>query len=1580
MHMTALRRPTRRVLPLIVTAALAASVAAPAGACFAAASDAVQRALPAAAASVAVTGSLADPAGEDPDVTVLSDGDVRFAYQVVDGELGLRIAQVTDGEATWHELTDTVIHVQNRDEVWPGYAYAEGSQSWVAWESLSPVGSLTYRTAPTAALAKTHVNTLALSWDASLIQADTTYNGVSRELLGVTTDSSGYFATHTSSTGSRQWDGRPNPPDYVSSYTTLSRWATTNNTSATGQLAATVAPTGFIFSEPGVYCVTVGAVTYLPKDWQGTIHSSDTLTFAVGDVNPAAASPCPQPEPEQPRLVANDYPSGGNAVLRQGDIRLAATLSDGQLGLHIADLSAAEARDFEADEVVFHVPQQDSSHPADTPFIVPINATRWLSVYPPDALYWRTDGRYPTAHGPFDNNPIRFALDSGLVTLGDLWPRAAEVGFRMGAVGGPGEVFTYATQRDDYQFHASSNPVWYSAAPRDDSTRNHLATATAGTGMTLAERRGTANNGSGGWRGMGWAFSAPGLYCVEVTADATLADESAAGATAALLTFVVGDELDPTTVATCSEAGDDGPGQGEPDPGVEGVHYITRGHTDIGLAWAEGGGIDLYASDQTTGEDYSLTDTVLIGNTTAYNRATVTTTGQTLIGDIGSEYWYFSYSGNAGYTVWPGFSSLEIGSGTITGSVSWTLHGVSGPGDVLLYEPNAVTVGYTNAVLFNSKWGFPQSRDETISHEHFNWAFTQPGVYCLNLEGRVRDVDGVVHTAQEQLTVAMGSDIKLAQTTPCAWDTETEAPTGTLPAITTTNGHSAILGGAAETLTLIPHLTGTGLDVALEARGAAPGAQARYLDPETVVLSSTNLTSIPDYGELWRFAAGERWHLGYLENPALAGDPTLTIGQVDGPGGVWLARARATGNPHTAFADVGTRDGDPTTTTLWPGWTNWVRTQFTTPGIYCVPLTWNATRTDGTTLDVTKTLTYVAGSIVPSNPDYVDRSTVRLCADGGTGTDPGGENPGGGQAGWSVPNGTQTHSGATILNLGHVDVASTLDDGALDTTIKDTTEGGPVVWREPEQTVLQVLPSARTEVPTNTDYGFLGTPGSPVWVLPETQDPGLLWPGWSTEHIPAAATEGGIEWGLTAVSGPGNLAVYQTGAFGQPAVLFNTADGITSADQFTIPQITHAHGAWAFTAEGVYCLAFERSTTLTGGTHVSDQFTTVFAVGQIDVTAIDPGDCFTNPGEGDPDPTDPGGSDPGGSDNSDASKPGGGNSGGGNSGGTNVGGVDLGGNKSTGGENPSDTGGAGGTGNTGDTANTLGLVDTPIAPLVVAGAPGVFVYKAKGPHSLTLAAVTSSSQAAQGVAWQVISGPATINESGVVTFTGAEGPVKVAASVPAVTSDPVTIQVVRHVTRIRTPITAAFLQSGRKLPLPVAVDDSTDPTARFAASLKFTSSNPKAATVTPKGVIKAKNLTKTAKTTITVKAANGQTLKVKVTVTPKAKKLSRLTVTGVPGRTGLAVGKTAIVQVKATPTKATGVRPVFKSSNPKVLTIDAAGKITAKSPGTATITIKAAGKTITTKKITVKSGAKTAKPTKPTKPTKAPNSVTNSST
>jgi surface-anchored protein len=181
---------------------------------------------------------------------------------------------------------------------------------------------------------------------------------------------------------------------------------------------------------------------------------------------------------------------------------------------------------------------------------------------------------------------------------------------------------------------------------------------------------------------------------------------------------------------------------------------------------------------------------------------------------------------------------------------------------------------------------------------------------------------------------------------------------------------------------------------------------------------------------------------------------------------------------------------------------------------------------------------------------------------------------------------------AQVLADGHVDYAARLVDGRLRSLIKDGTGASPV-WREPAAVTFAVADAARTTVPASTP--FLGRPGDTVWVLPQVQRTGVLWAGWNTEELGSAQVDGPVAWRLDSVSGPGHVTLFQTGVFGEPDVLFSSADGLP--DSRSVPLGTHAHGNWVFTREGAYRLTFTMSARLTGGATSQDTQTLAVQVG-----------------------------------------------------------------------------------------------------------------------------------------------------------------------------------------------------------------------------------------------------------------------------------------------------------------------------------------------------------------------------------------------
>jgi surface-anchored protein len=126
-------------------------------------------------------------------------------------------------------------------------------------------------------------------------------------------------------------------------------------------------------------------------------------------------------------------------------------------------------------------------------------------------------------------------------------------------------------------------------------------------------------------------------------------------------------------------------------------------------------------------------------------------------------------------------------------------------------------------------------------------------------------------------------------------------------------------------------------------------------------------------------------------------------------------------------------------------------------------------------------------------------------------------------------------------------------------------------------------------------FSFLGRgPGESIYLLPQSQNPNLLWPGFNTEslapgtfssYLPtgdprATTTAVWLRCELVACRMPANavFSLYQSGS--SPVVWWDTLDGINGSnetahgnnvsDTFWINSGTHAHMNWSFTHVGRY--------------------------------------------------------------------------------------------------------------------------------------------------------------------------------------------------------------------------------------------------------------------------------------------------------------------------------------------------------------------------------------------------------------------------
>lgn len=181
----------------------------------------------------------------------------------------------------------------------------------------------------------------------------------------------------------------------------------------------------------------------------------------------------------------------------------------------------------------------------------------------------------------------------------------------------------------------------------------------------------------------------------------------------------------------------------------------------------------------------------------------------------------------------------------------------------------------------------------------------------------------------------------------------------------------------------------------------------------------------------------------------------------------------------------------------------------------------------------------------------------------------------------------------TTISSGHVDaVAARLSGGRLQSVLKDGSRGD-VVWRDPAAVTIRVVPKAAVTLPAG--LGFVGRRGSRAWMVPQVQRDGIVWAGWNTEEIDAGDVRGGVRWTLRRVQGPGKVAIFQTGSFGESTVLFDSGRRLPQST--TIPVGTHAHGNWAFTRRGTYRLAYRLSARSASGRSLRDDATLTFRVG-----------------------------------------------------------------------------------------------------------------------------------------------------------------------------------------------------------------------------------------------------------------------------------------------------------------------------------------------------------------------------------------------
>lgn len=493
---------------------------------------------------------------------------------------------------------------------------------------------------------------------------------------------------------------------------------------------------------------------------------------------------------------------------------------------------------------------------------------------------------------------------------------------------------------------------------------------------------------------LGAAFGWTTIYCLDVTAAATLRD----GRTVTdreWLTIVVGE--DPATVRPCGAPG--------------GVHVFDSRHLDLSPVVGSDGTVELKVHAE------GLTD---FDDTVFHARP-----ASALALPPDGEGYSFRFLGAAGETVWnlpatiegqdvteilwPGFNLESAPDSAFQRQLTWRLDGVSSPdgsrapGDVILWSDEAPQ---GTPPFFSTRVGLPDAYavgSSAFGHFHLNWTFTRPGVYCLNFGVDGRSAAGGGLADSQLLTVVVG-DLDPSAVAPCG-RSGMAPPVARRPDVPSAGAPVVARSGSFE---LTPELRDGELRVPVHENDRFADGPGIDRSASDVVFYTREWLDTGFSGRPWLGQSGEPlyalraemrehqptlgWDLTRIAPSALRGDLRWRLIDVAGPGTVGIHDDSI---PSPERAVLGTVPGhEQRSWDLWPGTRNRRATWgFSSPGVHCVGLEWSGTLASGETVSRRETLTIVA-DVAPwrTDPDTgqrvevpptIDPSTVVPCGRNG---------------------------------------------------------------------------------------------------------------------------------------------------------------------------------------------------------------------------------------------------------------------------------------------------------------------------------------------------------------------------------------------------------------------------------------------------------------------------------------------------------------------------------------------------------------------------------------------------------------------
>lgn len=371
---------------------------------------------------------------------------------------------------------------------------------------------------------------------------------------------------------------------------------------------------------------------------------------------------------------------------------------------------------------------------------------------------------------------------------------------------------------------------------------------------------------------------------------------------------------------------------------------------------------------------------------------------------------------------------------------------------------------------------------------------------------------------------------------------------------------------------------------------------------------------------------GVRWVLGAKDpNGSLTLDTTaMEIDKLDQP--VILSKAVFEGPKNGRYILGSVENGQ--FTQLFDTATDPVRTLFnksgrlelahifTQPGFYHVKMDLEAYAKAGNKSYSGRDFYFAVGDVTIYQLQRMicERDTPGQCADiklpqepssekpdaGNSGTATGGENLEGENAqGGKAPKGAATQDLANlhIIRHGHIDQAAAFDGKDLRVFANDGSDPANVIARQSGTFAFAVPEKTKRTIPADApgyeEYAKAYPEG--VWVLPESQEDGVPWVGFSTEKVDyRLLSSDGVTVKLRNFSGPGRMF---TGNFGLQDGFVKKLDSQDEKSFISYPYPTHDHEAMYFTKPGIYTADLVYVLHLSDGTQREAVLAVTFLVG-----------------------------------------------------------------------------------------------------------------------------------------------------------------------------------------------------------------------------------------------------------------------------------------------------------------------------------------------------------------------------------------------